>query len=94
MASLNLLFLPQGVPQLVIPAKSGIAGREPGTRENLIILRLHSIPASVRQRGPVRNDGFGELLLSLEGRGGLAEKFGGFDLWAESITTHVTVCVS
>ncbi len=47
--------------QLVIPAKSGGGGREPGSRKNLIILNIYWIPDLARLGGLVRNDGFGEL---------------------------------
>ena len=47
--------------QFVIPAKSLKAGREPGSRKNLIILISNWIPDLARLGGLVRNDGFGEL---------------------------------
>ncbi len=45
----------------VIPAKSRKAGREPGSRNNLIILNFRWIPDLARLGGLVRNDGFAEL---------------------------------
>jgi hypothetical protein len=52
--------------QLVIPAKSGGGGREPGSRKNLIILNFYWIPDLARLGGLVRNDGFGELRHSFQ----------------------------
>jgi len=58
---------PQNTVQFVIPAKSRKAGREPGSRKNLIIFNFHWIPDLVRLGGLVRNDGFGELSHSFQG---------------------------
>ena len=49
------------VSQFVIPAKSRKAGREPGSRKNLIILDFHWIPDLARLGGLVRNDGLEEI---------------------------------
>ena len=43
------------------PGKSRKAGREPGSRKNLIILHFRWIPDLVRLGGLVRNDGVGWL---------------------------------
>ena len=61
------LYSQETVSQFVIPAKSVGGGREPGSRENLIILTFHWIPDLARLGGLVRNDGFGELRHSFQG---------------------------
>jgi len=55
-ASLSFVSLVVGnahptVSQFVIPAKSRKAGREPGSRKNLIILNFHWIPDLAPQSG-------------------------------------------
>ena len=60
---------PDTVSQLVIPAKSRKAGREPGSRKSMNIPNFHWIPDLAALGGLVRNDGFGELWLSLQGGG-------------------------
>ena len=51
----------EAVSQIVIPAKSRKAGREPGSRKNHTIIDLAGFQISPAVGGLVRNDGFGEL---------------------------------
>jgi hypothetical protein len=56
------------VPHFVIPAKSAVGGREPGSRNNLIILTSNWIPDLARFSGLVLNDGFDESIFQVEER--------------------------
>jgi hypothetical protein len=61
------------VSHFVIPAKSAVGGREPGSRNKLIILNSNWIPDLARFSGLVRNDGFDESIFQVEKRFSLAK---------------------